>query len=305
MTSLCKEFWQFLLAQGVLTGVACGLLMTPAMSATPQYFNKKRGGAMGIAVAGSSIGGVVFPIALNRIFENSSLGFGWSVRICTFIVLAILAFAAVVVKPRLPPRTSKFFMPKAFLEPQYAFLCVTTFLLFLGQFTPFFFLPVYAISQGMSERLALYLIAIMNAASFPGRVIPAILSDKLGRMNMLFASSISTGVLALCWQATHSNTAILVWAVFYGFCSGAIVSDISVGLASCPKDAKNIGTYMGMGLAVASVAGLIGPPVCGAIYAHYGEFSRVSIFSGVFCLAGGVFVIPAKLYGGHPLLSLK
>ena len=34
--------------------------MAPGMAATSQYFNKKRGAAMGIAVAGSSLGCVLF-----------------------------------------------------------------------------------------------------------------------------------------------------------------------------------------------------------------------------------------------------
>ena len=37
---------------------------------------------MGLAIAGSSIGGVVFPIALSRMLNNPKLGFGWSVRVC-------------------------------------------------------------------------------------------------------------------------------------------------------------------------------------------------------------------------------
>lgn len=47
MTSLCKEFWQFILAQGILGGLAMGMTMAPGMAATGQYFNKKRGAAMG------------------------------------------------------------------------------------------------------------------------------------------------------------------------------------------------------------------------------------------------------------------
>lgn len=42
LTSICSRLWHFLLIQGVLTGIASGMLLTPAMAATPQYFYEKR-----------------------------------------------------------------------------------------------------------------------------------------------------------------------------------------------------------------------------------------------------------------------
>jgi MFS family permease len=103
MTSLCETYWQFMLAQGLLGGIALGMTLSPANASTPQYFLKKRGTAMGCAIAGSSIGGVVFPTALNRMLENTNLGFGWSVRVCGFILLVVLIPSCLAIKPRLPP----------------------------------------------------------------------------------------------------------------------------------------------------------------------------------------------------------
>ncbi|KAF2663536.1 putative monocarboxylate permease [Microthyrium microscopicum] len=303
MTSICKEYWQFILAQGVLGGVSCGMTMSPAMAVVGHYFNKKRGAAMGLAIAGSSIGGVVLPIALNKMLHNPHLSFGWAVRIIGFIVLALITPAVFVIKARLPPRKSNFFLPRAFKEPGYDFLILSGFFMYMGMFTPIFFIPTYAISQGMSDDLAFYLVAILNAASFPGRVIPGILADKLGRLNMLFVAGISTGILILCWSAVHSNAAIIVFTLVFGFCSGAIISGASVALISVPKDARNIGTYMGMGMALMSIATLIGPPSAGAMELKYHGIKQVSIFSGVVCLVGGVLVIPTKLFSGHSLYS--
>lgn len=113
MTSLCKESWQFLLAQGILGGLANGLVILPSMAAVGQYFNKNRGDA-GLAIAGSSIGGVIFPIALNKMLHNESLGFGWSIQITGFIVLAVLLPACIAIKARLPPRRTQFWLPRAF-----------------------------------------------------------------------------------------------------------------------------------------------------------------------------------------------
>lgn len=61
MLSLCKTYWQIMLTQGVLMGTCLGLLLFPAFAAVSQQFDKKRAAALGICVAGSSVGGVVIP----------------------------------------------------------------------------------------------------------------------------------------------------------------------------------------------------------------------------------------------------
>jgi MFS family permease len=56
MTSLCKEYWQILLAQGVFMGLGTGCSFTPTTGVIASYFGKKRGLAMGIVSTGSTIG---------------------------------------------------------------------------------------------------------------------------------------------------------------------------------------------------------------------------------------------------------
>ncbi|RMZ76289.1 hypothetical protein DV737_g4913, partial [Chaetothyriales sp. CBS 132003] len=304
MTSICTELWHFILAQGVLGGISLGMTFAPAVASVGHYFRAKRGAAMGIGIAGSSLGGVIFPIALNQMLHKHKLGFGWSVRIIGFMVLALLAPACLSIKARLRPRKASLFLPRAFKEVPYDLLVGASFLLLLGMFPPMFFIPSYAVAQGMDHQLAFYLVAILNSASFPGRIIPGLLADKFGRLNMLCFAGISTGILSLCWQACHSNASIIVYTALFGFCSGAIISGQVVAIMTVPRDPRNIGTYMGMAMGVASLACLVGPPGAGAMASHYDSYTQISIFSGVVSLAGGLLVIPAKLAAGHGLLSL-
>lgn len=58
MTSICSQYWQFLLAQGVCTGLGMSGLITPCVAVVPPYFSSKRALAMGIAATGSSLGQV-------------------------------------------------------------------------------------------------------------------------------------------------------------------------------------------------------------------------------------------------------
>ncbi|KAG5787816.1 hypothetical protein H9Q69_013116 [Fusarium xylarioides] len=220
MTSLCTEYWQFMLAQGILMGIAMAFLQIPAFAAVSQYFDKKRAAAFGIAVSGSSIGGVVFPIALSKMLNDSSLGFGWSIRIMGFVMIPLMSFSCMAVRPRLPSRKTSFFLIEPFKDPLYLLVIGSLFFLFIGMFAPLFFIPTYAVSRGVNPTLASYLLAITNAASTFGRIIPGILADKYGRLNMYSLGGLCTGVVILCMNEAKTTGALVVYALVFGFCSG-------------------------------------------------------------------------------------
>lgn len=303
MTSLCHSYYQLLLAQGILGGISMGMSMAPAMAATGQYFKKNRGAAMGIAVGGSSLGGVIFPIALSHMLYNPRLGFAWTVRISGFIMLSLLAPACFAIRARLPPRKGQLLLPSAFRELRFIGLVFAVVLILMGLFTPIFYLPTYATAHGMSTQLASYLVSILNGVSLFGRVVPGILADRLGPLNMLMGAGICSGILILCWTQATTNAPIIVFSALYGFFSGAIVSLTSVALAHVPEHPKDIGTYMGMGFAVAAFAALAGPPINGALISRYGSFEQAGIFSGVVCLAGAFAVLLAKQASGQGIFG--
>ncbi|VBB77189.1 Putative MFS transporter [Podospora comata] len=295
MTSLCQEYYQFMLAQGVLTGLASAMIQVPAFAVVSQYFDKKRAAALGLVVSGSSIGGIVFPIALGKMLNDTSLGFGWSVRVIGFIVAPMMVFCCFSLRARLPPRETKFFLWSAFTELRFVGLVAAGFFVLLGMFTPLFFLPSYAVSKGMDKILASYLLAIVNGASTFGRILPGILADKYGKLNIYGFGSLSTGIVVLCLTKATDTAGLVVYAVFIGLTSGTIVSANSAAFSTCTTNPQNLGTYIGMGLAVGSIAILVGPPVNGVLLDKYGGYLEASLFSGIMCLAGGVVILATKL----------
>jgi len=56
MTSICKSYWQLVLAQGIVTGFGFGCLFLPGVAIVSQYFSTKKSFATGVASLGSSIG---------------------------------------------------------------------------------------------------------------------------------------------------------------------------------------------------------------------------------------------------------
>ncbi|KAK3356576.1 riboflavin transporter MCH5 [Lasiosphaeria hispida] len=292
LTASCAAYWQFILVQGILSGVSNSLLMFPAMAATPQYFHKRRGAAMGLAIAGSSLGAIIFPIVLSQLLER--VGFAWAVRTCGFIMTPILAFSALTVKARLPPRKSRLFIWTAFKSARYTLLTAGVFFMFMGMFVPLFYLPSYGIFRGMDATMAFYLIALINASSIPGRILPGMLGDRFGSINSLLTAGLFTAIVIFCWPMATTTAAIIVYSLGFGITSGAIISAGSVVFTHCAPEPRDIGTYMGMGIAFAAIAVLVGPPINGALLQRYGGYDQVSVFSGVMCASGVVLAFLAK-----------
>lgn len=220
---------------------------------------------MGIVVVGSSLGGIVFPIMLNRLFK--SLGFGSAVRASGYLILGCLVIANLLMKPRLPGRKKGTGAPppslKAmFLEPVYALSSLAFFFIALGLFFPFFYLQVFCEANHLSENISFYSLAILNAASILGRTIPNAVADHIGSFNLqCLCCSVAAILVFAMFGATNPGGAI-TFSILYGFASGGYLSLLSPVLASTAKNVSEIGIRIGLSTILISLAALAGTPIC-------------------------------------------
>jgi len=301
MTSLCREFWQIFLAQGVAGGLGLGLLFLPAISTIPQWFKRRRALATGIVVSGSSIGGVVFPIMMNHLFK--SIGYASAVRASTYLILGCLAIALLLVKQRIPgrkhrPAHMQFPAPdiKAILRHKAYWLTIAGgFLIMWGLFFPLFYLQLFAQSHGINPELAFYTLSIANAASVVGRVLPNFLADKFGVFNMLIAASTGSGVIILCWLPATNTAGVIVFSILFGFFSGAYVSLTPGCFAALSSHVGEMGFRLGVAWAIIAFAALTGTPISGALLGDkVFTWWKPTVWSGVVTLAGSVLLVIAR-----------
>lgn len=285
MLSLCDSYYQVLLSQAICIGLGCGCLFVPSVAILSTYFTTKTALAMGLAAAGSSLGGVIYPIIFYRL--QPRIGFGWATRVIGFIMLSTLIIANVVMKVRvLPVARRKVIDLPAFKELQYTLFVAGGFITFMGLYAPFFYVQTYAISTGItSTDLGFYLLAFLNAGSIFGRIIPNFVAGYTGPFNIIVPCCLISGILCLCLIAVDSAASQIVLCVLYGFFSGGLVSLPPTIFVHLSPNRGMIGTRMGMGFAIISIGLLVGTPIAGQIL-EASSFTYVWIFGGVCVIAG-------------------
>ncbi|KAF8598020.1 MFS general substrate transporter [Ceratobasidium sp. AG-I] len=299
MLSLAKEnqYYQVFLPQAIGLGISFGLLFLPSIGVISHHFAKRRALAMGIVTSGSSCGGIVFPIMLNKIFKRS--GFAWGVRATAFVVLAALIVANLLMRTRLPPRSQRPPAPppdfKAiFSDWAYLLSIAGAFLVLLGIFLPIFYIQLFAVVYGIDTTLAFYCLAILNAASIFGRTIPNFIADKFGPFNLLIFCSMVTGALIFAMFGVNSSGSLIAFSILYGFFSGAYVSLISPIFVSLSKNMQEIGIRLGLAFAIVGFAALIGTPISGALLTGNLIWWRPLTFAGIVVLSGSFSLAMAR-----------
>ncbi|CAE6478640.1 unnamed protein product [Rhizoctonia solani] len=299
MLSLAKEgqYYQVFLPQAIGLGIALGLLFLPSIGVISHHFARRRSLAMGIVVSGSSCGGIIFPIMLNKMFERH--GFAWGVRSTAFVVLACLIVANLLMRTRLPPKSKRPPTPspdfKAIMtDLTYLAAIAGAFLVMLGLFLPIFYIQLFAVVHGIDETLAFYSLAILNAASIFGRTIPNFIADKLGPLNLLIPCSAISGTLIFAMLGIKSSGALIIFSILYGFFSGAYVSLISPVIISLANGFHEIGIRLGLAFAIVGFAALTGTPIAGALLTRELVWWRPIVFSAIVVLGGSVMLCIAR-----------
>jgi MFS family permease len=210
-------------------------------------------------------------------------------------MLGTLSIPIAVMRAKSFPATRRpFFDTKILSEAPYVLFTIGGFFGFMGLYIPFYYISTYSIDHNiMSSNLGFYLLTILNASSFFGRIVPNIFSDKIGPLNVMMPFSIFCGIIAFSWTSMHSTGPVIVFCIFYGFFSGTWVSIIGPALATLSPDLALVGTHMGMSFAFAALGLLIGNPVAGVLLDGAGWIGPAA-FCGAANILAGLCILGAR-----------
>lgn len=176
----CTTYVGFMLCLGVLGGVSSAALITVSQGVISHWFKKRRGQASGLAMLGSALGGIMFPLILKPLLEKSS--WTWAMRILGLIVFLCLIPGNLFCRSRLlATSTSAVVNVRCYLDSAFDWLIISAFGKFrhivhyavqmlivfclgfeLLLITGLGLIPTYAADAGYGKRAGFYLIMTMN-----------------------------------------------------------------------------------------------------------------------------------------------
>ncbi|KAJ2893407.1 hypothetical protein IWW38_002870 [Coemansia aciculifera] len=298
LASLCKEVWQLILTQGVLLGIGASFLFAPSVSIPSQWFSKNRGLATGIAVAGSSIGGLWFTAATQAMIDR--LGAEWALRILGFITLVVTSLMNLFYYRRVPakPRDSLFEL-RAAKRLIFWLVSIETFAVYTGYWALTFYIGTTAKHLGGTLQDGSHLLLVLNAGSIVGRVMAGVIADRFGSINTLLITMLLTVAIEMpLWMTAKSIAPLYVLCVLYGLISPSFISINPVIVAS-QFDTDVLASVMGMTNLFGGLGVLAGNLSQGAIFDKYDkreQFTNTIIFSGMFILFAGIVAFVMRVH---------
>lgn len=282
---------------GFIVGAADGIAYITTLSNCIKWFPKKRGLISGISVGAYGTGSLVFKY-INAYMINSKgvsgAFFYWGIIVMSLVIIGaqLLKDATVETTNTNNASNERDFTVKEMLKTKEAYL------LFIMFFTACMSgLYLIGIVKDIGVQLAMLkpsvaanavaMVAIFNTA---GRIILGALSDKVGRLKVIFCTFVATAFAVFVLSFMHLTfSSFFVCIAAIAFCFGGnitIFPPIVGDFFGLKNHSKNYGiVYQGFGLGALSGS---------AIAALLGGFKPTFLVIGVLCIISSIIVITLK-----------
>ena len=291
--SLATSFTQVLVIFAVVVAPANVLLGPVAATVLlSRWFAKRRGRAMGIAIAGISAGGFFFPMIIQGLLDAHQ----WreALRLLALVIAVWTVPAALLVVERPadrglhpdgaaePPAQTRAELDKAAVtvrelltDPAFWIIALTVAIVTSGMKGMVTNLAPLALDNGIEPTEAATLISIFAGCGFIAKINFAALSDRLGPRILMFAAlgGFAAG-MALLTLASGGYAAIALGVAVIGLFGGLMVP-IESFLAPRVFGQRGVGRAMGLLSGVILIALLTTPPLFGLIFDLTGSYKGI------------------------------
>ena len=277
--SRATSLWQFILAQGLLVGVAGSVAFAPLLADTSLWFNRRRGIAVAIIASGSYLAGTVWPPVVQHFIQTD----GWR---RTYIGIAIVCLVtmlplALVLRRRSP--LTELTAPAAGLSYRslrplgmsrsalQTLLVVAGLSCCVAMSMPQVHIVAYCSDLGHGTAPGAHMLSLMLGFGVVSRLASGWICDQIGgRLTLLLGSSLQALALVL-FLPFQGLTALYIVSALFGLFQGGIVPAYTVIVREFfpPQEAGvRVGTVL-----MATVFGMaLGGWLSGAIFDLTGSY---------------------------------
>jgi OFA family oxalate/formate antiporter-like MFS transporter len=288
LTSLATSIWHVYFAYGLILGLGVSCAFVPSVATVGQWFDRRRGLATGIAVAGTGIGSLVLAPLSSRLID----AFGWrpAMRVIAALGLVALLGAGSVMRARFagPRRGGAWAAARG--NRTFKLLFLSALVAAYGYWVPFVHLVPYAEDRGISRASAAVLVSIIGIANTAGRVLMGAVADRIGRHRMMQFSAFAMAAAMLTWPYARSWGALAVFGVFYALFAGAFIA-LLPALAGDYFGMNRLAGITGMLFSGAALGTLFGAPVTGMLFDSQGSYGFGIVLAAISLAVGALLLL--------------
>jgi MFS family permease len=235
--SRATSLWQFVLAQGLLIGVATSVTFAPLLADTSLWFTRRRGIAVAIIASGSYLAGTVWPPVVQHVIQSQ----GWRAAylgVAVFCVVTMVPLALAFLRPRSPltgtpaaashgtARSSRpLGMSPAALQ---TLLTIAGLSCCVAMSMPQVHIVAYAGDMGHGPAHGAQMLSLMLGFGVVSRLASGWICDHIGgRLTLLLGSGLQALALVL-FLPFDGLVALYVVSALFGLFQGGIVPAYAV-----------------------------------------------------------------------------
>ena len=302
--SLATSFMQVLAIFGLLIAPATVLIGPLATTVLlSRWFADRRGRAIGIAIAGISAGGFLFPLIIQALLDANQ----WreALRLLGLVLLVWTIPAALLVVDRpsdrglnpdgaaKPSEQARAEMARApisaraiLTDPAFWMIAITVAIVTSGMKGMITNLAPLAVDAGVDAADAALLISIYSGCSFVAKLNFAAMADRLGPRALMFTALAGFGAGMACLTQAGAGYAVIALGVGLTGLFGGFMVPMESYLAPRVFGQRAVGRAMGLLSGVILVTLLTTPPLFGLIFDLFGSYTGMFWTFCGFAVAG-------------------
>ena len=294
LLALAHGPWQVYAAYLVMSFAWLGLGLVTIPTLVTQWFSRKRGLAISLALSGASFGGIV--VAPSLVLLIGHVGFTAAMLTAAAVTVAILTPVVVLWVPPGATVTAAATSEAPALRRRDA-LASLRFWTVSGPFAlaltaqVAFIVHQIAFMEPLAGRAQAALsVSVMTVMAVVGRLTLGLVVDRSDPRIVAAISLASQAVALFAMTRTTDAAALTIACAVYGFSVGNIIT-LPALIIQREFQSSTFGVVLGLSTAIGTFAGALGPGLIGLIRAATGDYGAALLLCATLEAAAGALVL--------------